>query len=179
MAKRKYNPSPRQAVALYGFLKDYKPQVGVELGVFLGETFFYLLDNMPQLHLIGIDLWKPIEWGDTKDDGYRSYDDFPLENYYTDVIKKSKNYGKRASILRMDTVEASSYVEDNSIDFVFIDADHTYEGVRRDIQAWMPKIKESGFICGHDIHIEGVERAVQEELLGYIELDNFVWVKKC
>lgn len=173
---RKYNPKPKQAVALCNFLKHYRPKIGVELGVFWGETFFYLLDNIPELHLIGIDLWKEVDWGDKEDVGYRAYKEFPLEKYYQDVIEKSRKYGNRAEVFKEDTVEFSENVTDNTVDFVFIDADHTYNGVKRDIRAWLPKIKNKGFICGHDIHMDGVRKAVEENFNTWIELDNYVWV---
>ena len=44
----------------------------------------------------------------------------------------------------------SSKVEDESIDFLFIDGGHKYTQVKKDIDAWYPKIKKGGIICGHD-----------------------------
>lgn len=63
-----------------------------------------------------------------------------------------------------DSVEAAGCYRDASLEFVFIDADHTYEGVKRDIQAWLPKIKSGGILAGHDFRWEGVGRAVRELL---------------
>jgi len=40
-------------------------------------------------------------------------------------------------------------------DFVFIDADHTYESVKKDILAWYPKVKKGGIIAGHNYFVEG------------------------
>ena len=56
---------------------------------------------------------------------------------------------------------------DESLDFVFLDADHAYESVSRDIDAWRPKVKRGGLLAGHDyIHWPsppfGVVRAVNE-----------------
>ena len=53
-------------------------------------------------------------------------------------------------ILRGDSVEMSKHIPDNSLDLCFIDADHTYSGVKRDIEAYLPKVKNGGYICGHD-----------------------------
>ena len=57
-------------------------------------------------------------------------------------------------------------VEDESIDTLFIDGDHTYEGVKKDIEAWMPKVKKGGTIIFHDYRRdkahEGVQQAVDE-----------------
>ena len=54
-------------------------------------------------------------------------------------------------------------IEDGSLDFVFIDGDHAYEGVKRDIQDWIPLVKTNGTICFHDYRdAPGVKRAVDE-----------------
>jgi hypothetical protein len=46
---------------------------------------------------------------------------------------------------------------------VYIDANHTHEEVKKDIQAWLPKIKKGGIISGHDYGgWEGVTQAVNE-----------------
>ena len=68
--------------------------------------------------------------------------------------------------------------EDESLDFVFIDADHSYNGVMRDVEAWAPKVRKGGMIIGHDIHFPTVKQAV-EELYGegnYIVEDDFLWL---
>ncbi|KAA5535421.1 class I SAM-dependent methyltransferase [Roseiconus nitratireducens] len=62
------------------------------------------------------------------------------------------------------STDAALHYRDRSLDFVFIDAAHDYESVKRDIQAWKPKIKRDGILAGHDYHPEwpGVVRAVDE-----------------
>lgn len=50
----------------------------------------------------------------------------------------------------MDSVTASKKFEDESVDFLFIDADHRYKQFKEDLEAWLPKIKTGGMICGHD-----------------------------
>lgn len=54
--------------------------------------------------------------------------------------------------------------KDESIDFLFIDGDHSYEAVKRDIAMWLPKVKTGGIICGHDYGKKeyGVTEAVHE-----------------
>jgi len=73
----------------------------------------------------------------------------------------------RRTILRKDSVEAAGDVEDGSLDFVFIDADHSYEGALADIRAWVPKVREGGIVCGHDFDVPeypmwGVRRAMKD-----------------
>jgi predicted O-methyltransferase YrrM len=59
--------------------------------------------------------------------------------------------------------EAAEKYKNKSLDFVFIDASHDYESVKRDIEAWFPKIKKGGVIAGHDYDwCMGVRQAVDE-----------------
>lgn len=60
------------------------------------------------------------------------------------------------------SVEAARRVPDGSLDFVFIDADHAYESVCADIDAWLPKVRPGGTLAGHDYHYMGVAAAVAE-----------------
>jgi hypothetical protein len=61
--------------------------------------------------------------------------------------------------------DGAKHYEDNSLDFVFIDAAHDYESVRQDILTWLPKIKKGGYIGGHDFRFDeniGVYEAVND-----------------
>ncbi len=60
----------------------------------------------------------------------------------------------------MDSVKASSAFADKSIDFLFLDASHDEEAVKKDLVAWYPKMKKHGLISGHDIHSPFVANAV-------------------
>jgi ubiquinone/menaquinone biosynthesis C-methylase UbiE len=79
----------------------------------------------------------------------------------------------------MKSLEAVNLYDDESLDFVFIDASHEYEDVKNDILAWLPKVKEGGFIGGHDYSSswDGVVRAV-DEIFNNSELviDEYCWL---
>ena len=63
--------------------------------------------------------------------------------------------------------DGAAFYEDNSLDFVFIDAAHDYESVKKDINAWFPKIKKGGVIAGHDYTwCADVQKAVNEFFKG-------------
>ena len=71
--------------------------------------------------------------------------------------------------MRMTSEEAVKHFGDHSLDFVFIDANHSYEAVRGDIRFWWPKVKPGGICAGHD-YLDGeiaegtfgVKKAVDE-----------------
>jgi predicted O-methyltransferase YrrM len=49
------------------------------------------------------------------------------------------------------------------IDLLFIDGDHSYEGVKEDVEAWFPKLNEKAVVIFHDIGwAEGVQKVVAE-----------------
>jgi predicted O-methyltransferase YrrM len=56
--------------------------------------------------------------------------------------------------IRAESSEAAANFADGSIDFVFIDACHLYSRVTKDIDAWLPKVRSGGLICGHDFEYE-------------------------
>ncbi len=69
----------------------------------------------------------------------------------------------------------ASQVEDHSLDFAFIDADHIEPAVRKDIEAWRPKVKEGGMLLGHDVHLPSVRKAVDDLCPGWEHLDQEIW----
>jgi len=65
--------------------------------------------------------------------------------------------------VRMMSVDAAKNYEDGSLDFVFIDGDHSREACREDIIAWTPKVKDGGILAGHDYGwCQGVRDAVHD-----------------
>lgn len=64
--------------------------------------------------------------------------------------------------VKATSLDAAKQYADASLDFVYIDADHSYESVVADITAWKPKVKLNGFIAGHDSHMTDVLRAVRD-----------------
>lgn len=86
-------------------------------------------------------------------------------------------------IFWMASVEAAERVEDGWADFIFIDAGHSYQAVKADIEAWLPKVRPGGWFGGHDYHSAhtGVIRAVDEAFGERVEvLAHAVWtVRPC
>lgn len=89
----------------------------------------------------------------------------------------SEKFPNRFEMIRGFSIKASARFENKSLDFVYIDACHTYAHVVADINAWYPKIKPGGILCGHDYcpptHSGttkfGIIRAVDEFLQDHLE----------
>ncbi len=79
------------------------------------------------------------------------------------TIAKEKFPGK-CKFIYDKSKEAVKEFKDESLDFVYIDANHNYEFVKEDIELWYPKVKIGGIIGGHDYgpHESGVAKAVDE-----------------
>lgn len=77
---------------------------------------------------------------------------------------KAAGVRKLVRMWKKPSLEAAQQFAETSLDVVFLDADHSYEAVSADIQAWWPKLKPGGLLAGHDIHTyDSVWRAVQDE----------------
>jgi hypothetical protein len=158
--------------------------IGAEVGVWRGDLSIRLLDNIPGLTLFMIDLWSPRAY---KNKEYESASPEMMDEYENNCYNNLKHveeitekYYERAIILKQDSVKAAETFEDRYFDFVFLDADHSYKGVKRDILAWFQKVKIGGWLCGHDYNnFEGVNKAVDELFDAEIEKDSdFTWFKK-
>ena len=84
--------------------------------------------------------------------------------------------------IRMTSLDAVNLYDIRSLDFIFIDASHEYEDVKKDIISWYPKLKLGGIIAGHDYtSFDGVKNAVDEVIINKnlnIRLENSYWIHK-
>lgn len=158
---------------LSDLVRDNDLEVGVEVGVKEGENLFFIMDHCPDLKMTGIDAWEQ-QLSETEGENYRTWN---MEVMYDTVKKKAEKYGDRLEIIKAYSVDAAERFEDGSLDFVFIDAQHTYDSLKADIAAWEPKVREGGFLCGHDIHFPGVLRAVKEIFPDYEQWENYIWAR--
>jgi len=68
------------------------------------------------------------------------------------------------------------------VDFIFIDGDHSYQGVKKDVDLWLPKLNPNALIVMHDIGwAEGVQRVVMEDVAPIAKsegrLPNLYWAR--
>jgi predicted O-methyltransferase YrrM len=81
------------------------------------------------------------------------------------------------NIIRGHSQDVVSKYQDETIDFCFIDGSHEYEDVKKDIMAYLPKVKKGGILAGHDYDAiwSGVIQAV-DEILVKVEIVNGSWI---
>lgn len=127
--------------------------VGVEVGVWRGETSYALLSKRKDLTLHMIDPWKAgvpgTAWWKTGST-MPGRDQTEYDRAFTLASDRVAKFGDRAKIIREPALTAVSSFEDESLDFVFLDGDHSFEAVTQEIDAWFPKVKKGGWIGGHD-----------------------------
>lgn len=142
-----------------------------EIGVWKGDTTKYLLKNCKGLEKVYcVDDYK---------DNNKSFNLREIEK--SKQIAKSLLNSPKVVFFYKSSEEASKEIKDETLDIVFIDGDHTYEGCSNDIMCWYPKIKKGGIICGHDYKIGymGVIKAVNEKFYPInLEHDDIWWVWK-
>ena len=178
--KKQPDPNrPRRWDALIKRLPINKDIIGAEIGVWVGDTAWRLLAQRPKTVHILVDPWKepdPESRYAQSPDGIAIKKQPYFDECYNTAMKNIEPYKDRARVFRMPSWEASELIEDGSLDYVFIDAEHTYEGVKEDISYWLPKVKPGGLIGGHDYGNEprfpGVRKAVDEAFGDDKEIDG-------
>jgi len=135
---------------------------GAEIGVAAGYFSEILCQAIDGLELYCIDPWRryrenPRGGGQTQHD-----------NNWERTRERLGAYN--CHIMRERSMDAVKSFEDESLDFVFIDANHNYEFVRDDIREWSKKVRPGGIVSGHDYYVfnnAGVIQAVDEYVKEY------------
>lgn len=144
-----------------------KNPVGAELGVFRGSLSRRLLTRK-DLHLTMVDSWGVYRPGYAESgDLFATRIAEEHESARRSAEEVTEFASDRRAIIGKDTIAAADDVAEQCLDFVFVDADHSYEGCKADIEEWVWKLRPGGLLCGHDYAhpdypLWGVKRAVDE-----------------
>ena len=136
--------------------KDLQFNLGVEVGVAQGLFSEKLCQKNKNLKLYLVDMWE--QYPGCTDESVEKQD-----KHYKEVKERIKPF--QCQIIRDWSTSAAKRFADESLDFVFIDAGHTYESCKEDIEAWEKKVKKGGIVSGHDYKKHpnyGVIEAVNE-----------------
>jgi hypothetical protein len=158
--------------------KANENDVLVEIGSFVGKSTTFMLSEIAKsnkkLNFYAIDGWDykiesgfdekgyDMPWGEKYIDFTKRLGPDAFYNYFLDNIKYCPESKFLTKSIRSHSWEAADRFNDESCYFVFIDADHSYESVLKDLNAWYPKVKSNGIFGGHDLIGEGVQKALLE-----------------
>ena len=140
------------------FVKEKFPNIpilGAEVGVLHGEHALNILENIPNIKLLY--LIDPYELYDEYDED----DAWLIEKARNIAIKKLAPFESRIRWV-LKKFEECTIKEIEPLDFIYIDANHAYEYVKKDIALAIQFVKKGGVIGGHDVGALGVARAIKE-----------------
>lgn len=157
-------------------VRQFDSGLFVEVGSWKGRSAAFLgveiINSGKPIKLYCVDTWK----------GSVEHKEMPCilnDSLYNEFIENTKSLESVIIPLKMASLAAAMHFEDNSIDFVFLDASHEYEDIKADIAAWYPKVKSGGIFAGHDYEWNGVKRAVTEfsvEYNKFIHASEACWI---
>ena len=132
----------------------------LEVGSWKGRSVSFLgvevKNQEKNIHITCVDTWC----GSVDHPDFAKIDGNVIYNTFIENIEPIKDI---ITPVKMTSLEASETFEDETFDFIFIDAAHDYENVLKDMTAWYPKLKNGGLFSGHDYGTwAGVTKAVDE-----------------
>jgi glycosyltransferase involved in cell wall biosynthesis/predicted O-methyltransferase YrrM len=153
----------------------------VEVGSWLGKSTNYLVDRIKEskkkIQFTTIDTFK----GNLNESYYQKrVESFGGDAFYefVDNTVISNNYDK-FDIIKDTSENASKQFLNDSIDFIMLDGDHSYENTINDIKLWYNKVKPGGYITGDDYNVfPSVTKAVNDYFYNQINKVELSWVRK-
>lgn len=151
-------------------LRTIDCRLGVEVGVERAVYSKILCMLVPNMKLYGVDAWSVYK-------GYRDHvGQKTLDEFFKSTKQRMRNSNFQA--IKELSIKAAERFEDESLDFVFIDAAHDYKSVKEDIKAWDPKVRKGGIVSGHDyMNLDHTDRQGVKTAYGVKRAVN-EWVKK-
>jgi hypothetical protein len=123
---------------LVHLFKELGFKVGAEIGVFKGEYAEAICKANPTVTLYLVDVWM----------NYADFHINGMEGAKEQALKRLEPYDTH--VLHMDSIEAAKQIQDESLDFVYIDGNHDWLHVAQDLYYWHRKVRTGGIIAGHD-----------------------------
>jgi hypothetical protein len=96
--------------------------------------------------LILVDPWRKFSDEDYKD----SCNEIDHQQTLIDCLNNLKSYEERIHPFKTTSEFAANMIKNESLDFVYIDANHKYDAVKKDLELWYPKVRKGGVFAGHD-----------------------------
>ncbi len=124
---------------------NFEDGFGVEVGTFKAEFSKFILDNWNGT-LYMVDVWRPLGDEYLDSSNHKNYQN----QVYSHAMNNLQGLEDRGIMIRANSQKASEIFQDESLDFVYIDANHAYDFVVDDINYWYSKVKKGGYLWGHD-----------------------------
>jgi hypothetical protein len=150
--------------------------VFVEVGVHRGTTLVYVAEHCDNVAaVIGIDFYQP----------YKDYLFSPysvggalasMNKLITEEKINASSQKSRIQLVVKDCVDAAEDYVDLSLDCVFLDAYMNEAQVVLHTEAWLPKIKTGGVLCGHDFESFAVKSGLEKMQLSHSSPYHDIWV---
>jgi hypothetical protein len=121
---------------------------GAEVGVRKGHFSEHLLEHWDGDRLISIDAWRAAPSEEYVDISNVTQDEHDWN--YSETRSRLQRFGARSEVWRKTSLEATSTLSRESLDFVYLDARHDEQSVREDLACWWPLLRPGGLIAGHD-----------------------------
>jgi predicted O-methyltransferase YrrM len=147
--------NPRELAFLFGIANGIPPGGRVaEIGSWRGRSTVAICEGLQGASMYAVDTF-----GGDSVLVERYAEELEEDRVYREFCDNTAEYAF-LEVLRMPSAEACTHFEDSSLDWVFIDADHSFDRVHEDISGWLPKVKPGGLISGHDYPYGPVKEAV-------------------
>ncbi len=128
-------------------INDMSFKSGVEVGVAYGNHSDVILSTTKVEKLAGIDPYGNYE--KYKHDS-QCFDQ-PRQDVLHNLVKQRLSYyGDRFTLMRGFSDQIVETFDDETLDFVYIDGNHSQEFVKKDIKMWWSKVRQGGVLAGHD-----------------------------
>lgn len=134
------------------FILDYLPKnsKGLEIGVWMGEFSETIHNKLTPTALYLCDPWEYIdEYPDRWYGGSHAKSQNDMDNIYNNVVDKFKN-SPEVTIIKDYSNNLYNYIDRDSLDWTYIDGNHSYEYVLKDLEISYDLIKNEGYITGDD-----------------------------
>ncbi len=155
----------------------------VEVGSYLGASATFLATKIQEYNknakIYCVDIWETSFAPEHFEGILKKYSKNSLLEIFNNNVKEC-GFESVITPIQSTSMSALAQFEDNSLDFIFIDGDHSYEAVYEDTLNWYPKLKEGRIISGHDAYAPQIQKAVTDALGKYnktFSIDGTIW--KC
>jgi predicted O-methyltransferase YrrM len=151
--------------------------VVVEIGSFKGRSSVATCEGLTAVsgpRFVAVDPWRRSSMLDL---GSYEDDDPAVDTIYQRFLRNTSPY-PFVEAMRMTSLEAAPTFDDGSVDWVFIDGDHSLPAVRADIRAWWPKLRVGGLLSGHDHSWRSVRWAVASHFTDVAVADDIWHLRK-